>query len=357
MSAERISRRAVLAGMGCALGSNAALAQQGFAGLGESAEGFAEVTPGRALRFPDDLGAHPGFRTEWWYATANLRREDGEALGVQWTLFRQQTAPGEARDGWGDPSVWMGHAAVTTEAEHRFAQRLGRGGIGQAGAAADPFEAWIDNWSLRAEGGDAARWLMKASGQDFAFALDLDADGPFVAHGDGGYSRKSDQGQASYYFSQPFLRAEGVLTLDGVDSAVSGRAWLDREWSTQALAPEQEGWDWFSLYLEGGARLMGFRLREKAGPEFRSGTWIAPDGTATPLGREEIELTPLGAWRVAGRRVPARWRIKVPARGVDVTAAPLNPAAWNPGLVAYWEGPVMVSGSHGGEGYLEMTGY
>ncbi|MBN9582606.1 MAG: hypothetical protein J0G37_14030, partial [Afipia sp.] len=30
---------------------------------------------------------------------------------------------------------------------------------------------------------------------------------------------------------------------------------------------------------------------------------------------------------------------------------------WMGTRVAYWEGPVAISGSHGGVGYLEMTGY
>ena len=55
--------------------------------------------------------------------------------------------------------------------------------------------------------------------------------------------------------------------------------------------------------------------------------------------------------------MPTRWRLDLPARGVDVTVAALNPRAWMGVSVPYWEGPVTVSGSHDGTGYLEMTGY
>jgi predicted secreted hydrolase len=35
----------------------------------------------------------------------------------------------------------------------------------------------------------------------------------------------------------------------------------------------------------------------------------------------------------------------------------LNPDAWMTTSIPYWEGPVTISGSHGGVGYLEMKGY
>lgn len=353
MNADRPSRRLILGGL-AALPLAPRVAAQGFAGLGEAAQGFADVTPGRALSFPADLGPHPGFRTEWWYVTANLADEGGRLWGAQWTLFRQALAPGRGGEGWADPHAWMGHAAVTGADDHRFAERLARGGIGQAGAQADPFRAWIDDWSLE---DIAGVWTMTAAGEDFAYDLRLTPRGPFVAQGDQGYSVKSDAGEASYYFSQPFLAAEGVLTLGDAETAVTGRAWLDREWSTQPLAPGQRGWDWLSLHLETGEKLMAFALRSDNAPPFLSGTWIAPDGTPDPLSGGDLNLTPQRERRVAGRFLPTRWRVQIPSRALDVSVTALNPDAWNAGSVPYWEGPVRVEGSHAGEGYLEMTGY
>ena len=123
---------------------------KGFAGLGADAAGFEQPIPGTPLVFPRDFGAHPGFRTEWWYLTANLEDESGAAYGVQWTLFRQAGAPGDEREGWANQTVWMGHAAVTTATEHLFAETFARGGVGQAGVTAQPFRAWIDDWIFEA---------------------------------------------------------------------------------------------------------------------------------------------------------------------------------------------------------------
>ena len=111
---------------------------QGFAGLGTQAEGFAEPQLGAALRFPQDHGAHPDYRIEWWYLTANLKDENGTPYGVQWTLFRSALAPGEA-EGWQSPQIWMGHAGLTSTTQHFSAERLARGGIGQAGVTVAPF--------------------------------------------------------------------------------------------------------------------------------------------------------------------------------------------------------------------------
>lgn len=328
-------------------------AAQGFAGLGTEADaGFALPDPARVLEFPADHGAHPDYRIEWWYLTANLTGPDGTPMGLQWTLFRLALAPGEA-EGWQSPQMWMGHAAVTTPEAHHVTERLARGGIGQAGVTADPFAAWIDDWRMEGPTFDDLR--LTASGPDFAYDVRLQAQGPIVLHGQQGYSVKSAAGQASHYYSQPFFAVTGTLTLPQGEVPVTGNAWLDREWSSQPLAPDQQGWDWFSMTFDSGDKLMGFVLRGDR--NFTSATWIAADGTATPYPDGAFAAEPLAWHRVAGREVPVDWRVTLPERGVDVTVRALNRDAWMATSVPYWEGPVTISGSHAGVGYLEMTGY
>ncbi|TCO74192.1 lipocalin-like domain-containing protein [Rhodovulum euryhalinum] len=333
---------------------------QGFAGLGQTTDGYTLPRRGENLAFPRDHGAHPEFRIEWWYLTANLTGADGRDYGIQWTLFRSALAPGNPGEGWQTAQAWMGHAGLTTPGGHFHAERLGRGGTGQAGVTTDPFAAWIDEWrmdSRAAPGSDPYAALgLTASGTEFAYALTLDAQGPLVLHGDRGYSVKSDRGNASYYYSQPFYRVTGTLTLPDGPVEVTGEAWLDREWSSQPLAADQQGWDWVSLHLAGGDKLMAFRLRAEDG-DYTTGTWIAPDGTATPLAPGSVTFEPRATVRVAGREIPVHWRIALPERGLDVIIEAVQDAAWMDTTVAYWEGPVTISGSHQGRGYLEMTGY
>jgi predicted secreted hydrolase len=341
----------------CGIAGSAAA--QGFAGMGQSVDGFATPDPAYRFAFPADHGAHPDFRIEWWYLTTTLTGPDGTEYGAQWTLFRTALAPGDA-PGFASPQLWMGHAAVTTPTAHLFAERLGRGGVGQAGVTASPFEAWIDDWhmiSSTAPGQDALTVLdISAGGDGFAYDLSLQATGPIVAQGDQGYSVKSAAGQASHYYSQPFYTVGGTITVGTDTIPVTGQAWLDREWSSQPLAADQTGWDWFSLMFDDGARLMGFRLRD-AGAGYTSATWIDADGTATPMPPGALRLTPLRREAVAGRDIPVDWRVELPQKAVDVTVVALNPQAFMATTVPYWEGPIRITGSHTGRGYLEMTGY
>ncbi|WP_439923059.1 lipocalin-like domain-containing protein [Nitrobacter sp. JJSN] len=334
---------------------------QGFAGLGVDASGFATVTPGRKFVFPDDHGPHPDYRIEWWYLTANLRDAAGNALGVQWTLFRQAMQPGPQREGWANQQIWMGHAAVTRADTHRYSETFARGGIGQAGADADPFRAWIDSWQMRGlermSAINVSPLRINASGADFSYALKLDAIKLLVLEGDAGYSVKSESGQASYYYSQPYFTVDGTVTIDSKSMNVSGQAWMDREWSSQPLASDQTGWDWFSLHLGTGEKLMLFRLRQTQGMPSFAGNWIGLDGQSVALSPESIDMTPVAMTDVADRKLPTSWRIAIRNRGVRIETIPLNPRSWMGTSVAYWEGPVSFTGTHRGVGYLEMTGY
>ncbi|MFV0333531.1 MAG: lipocalin-like domain-containing protein [Tropicimonas sp.] len=332
---------------------------QGYAGLGSEAEGFATPDPARPLSFPRDHGPHPEYRIEWWYLTANLTDATGTDYGIQWTLFRSALAPRDA-EGWESPQIWIGNAGLTTPEVHFAAEKLGRGGTGQAGVSLAPFAAWIDDWRMEstAPAGDPLNDMtLTAGGEGFAYDLALHATGPLVAQGAGGYSVKSPQGQASHYYSQPSYRVSGTLTLPSGVVEVDGQGWLDREWSSQPLAETQDGWDWISLHLDGGAKLMGFRLRERGGRPYTSATWIAADGTPTPYGDGALVMTPLETTDVAGAAIPTSWQVELPERDLSVRLDALNPQAWMDLTFPYWEGPVRISGSHRGRGYLEMTGY
>ena len=331
----------------------AALAQ-GFAGLGTDADGFAVPAPQPTFDFPGDHGPHPDYRIEWWYLTANLKDANGVDYGLQWTLFRTALAPGEAA-GWASPQVWFAHAAVTTPDAHFATERFARGGVGVAGVSAAPFRAWIDEWAM--EGPDFDTLSLTAQGVDFGYDMAMQAQGPLVFHGQDGFSVKSNEGQASYYYSQPFYQISGTLHLPDGPIEVTGRAWLDREWSSQPLSDNQSGWDWFSLSFDSGDKLMGFQLRQRDGSFYSASTWIEPNGRTTAYPDGAFSAVPITQTSVAGRMVPTTWQVRLPDRALDVSVAAMNTQAWMPLSIPYWEGPVTISGSHAGVGYLEMTGY
>lgn len=331
---------------------------QGFAGLGTEVEGFAQVKPNPQLSFPEDLGSHPDYRIEWWYVTANLTDEQGQEWGIQWTLFRQALQPDSGEDqSWQTPQVWLGHAGLTSKDNHWQSERLARGGIGQAGVTVQPFKAWIDDWQFVSQQEAFSPLTVKASGAGFSYQLQLQTDQPWVLQGDSGFSLKSEQGQASYYYSQPFFKVRGELNIDGESQKVTGQGWMDREWSSQPLATDQKGWDWFSLHLDSDEKLMVFQLRNNQGRYFYSGTWISAEAKATPLKQGQIQLQPLDITQVAGRQIPTRWQLTIPDKDLDITIQALNPDAYMDTSIPYWEGPIHFDGSHSGRGFLEMTGY
>ncbi|GHC37732.1 lipocalin-like domain-containing protein [Aidingimonas halophila] len=348
----------------------------GYAGLGEDAMEYAQAEPSHSLQFPGDHGPHPDYRIEWWYLTANLEDENGEPLGIQWTLFRQALASPDDEDDdsdspWSTDQLWMAHAALSTPQDHWFDERFARGRPGpdqqgQAGVTTEPFSAWLDDWQLMSrdrDSGDLDSLSVTARGIDddntFGYRLDLTAEGPLVLHGVDGFSQKTADGQGSFYYSQPFYRVEGQVEIDGEMRNVSGRAWLDREWSSQIMGPAQQGWDWFSLHLADGYKLMAFRLRGggEDGGDYLSGSWISPDGNVTNLDDDAIELIPTEHSEIEDREIPTQWRLRLPGQDLDVTVKARHPDRWLDTVFPYWEGDVTVEGSHSGIGFLEMTGY
>ena len=339
-----------------------------YAFMRNSGTGYAEVIPGYRMQFPRDHGAHPEFRIEWWYVTANLQDAAGNHYGVQWTLFRQSLSPDTKTDGWRSNQVWLAHTAITDGNEHRHWQKMSRGGIGQAGVSAEPFRAWIDDWVLRSE--TAAFYPLKLTfktteqTQNYGASLELTADTPEVLNGDQGYSRKAAGKQASYYYSQPHLQVKGEIEWQGKSIPVTGLAWLDREWSSQPLAPSQSGWDWFALHLDDGRALMVYQLREDllGKSEFWvSGSLVDAGGGKTALTKEDVVILPLDKTTVAGREVPVRWRIRVPMADIDLEIQALHDEQFIGGALPYWEGVIfahdMETGEKTGTGYMELMGY
>ncbi|MDN6319621.1 MAG: carotenoid 1,2-hydratase [Marinobacter sp.] len=336
----------------------------GLAGLEKSRTGntntntpYLQPGPGDRLTFPADFGPHPQHRIEWWYLTANLETAAGDPLGVQWTQFRQArqpravAEPAPAATGWPLQAAWMAHGAVSWKGQHYFSEKLARGDVGNAGATAVPFQVWLDNWRLTGNA-DNTLWRLQATGEGWSYDLTLSIDGAPVAHGDEGFSAKSANGEGSMYFSLVDIAITGRVTLDGEVLTVRGKGWFDREWSSQLLKTGQKGWDWFALHLDSGDKLMAFRLRDDSG-SFYSGTWIPAEGDPVPLSSEELNLQALDQ----RKGVPVRWRLSVPAYQVDLELIAPPGDYLNRGLYPYWESPVSVSGSHQGEGYMELTGY
>lgn len=342
----------------------------------EAEDGFARATEPRGFEFPADHGSHPEFRTEWWYFTGNLATAEGRHFGFELTFFRYALAPPspaptqQGTSAWRADQVWMAHFAITDTEGKRFVarERLTREALGLAGAAAEPLEIWVEDWSATGEArGDELRVRLAARDDVIALSLSLAATVPHVAQGNRGLDVKgAGTGNASHYYSVPRLAADGEVNVAGETFSVTGVAWLDREWSTSSLDPGTVGWDWFALRLSNGSDLMFYRLRTAAGEAspYSGGTLVTADGKRTRLGAEDVALTVIDQWtsRATGVRYPVAWRLAVPESGIELEIEPYLESQELALSVRYWEGAVHAagrdsSGALTAEGYLELAGY
>lgn len=336
---------------------------------GGNYEGYQRAYEPRAFSFPADHGPHPDYRVEWWYVTGNLATIDNRHFGYQLTLFRIALSPKQPlRDSaWRTNQMYMGHFALTDVADmqHYHFERFSRAAVDLAGAQSGPFRVWLENWSLA--GGSDSLFPLRVQAQQDGIAIDLllNTAKPVVLQGEAGLSRKSaEPGNASYYYSYTRLPTRGTVQINGASLEVTGASWLDREWSTSALGPEQSGWDWFALQLDDGRDLMFYRLRRKDGgvDSHSGGVMVAADGAVARLAWDDVVLESQGAWQSpeTGDRYPAGWSLQVPSEALALKVIPRVLDQEMRLTVRYWEGAVAVEGkagarSIGGRGYLEMT--
>jgi predicted secreted hydrolase len=389
-------------------------------GRGFSAQNKQDIgekpNPNYVLSFPKDHYSHDNFDIEWWYLTANLEDQQGNTYGLQWTLFRFRNPAGLPRESneieqqantsvtnWNNEHFYMAHASVHSESAHWFSETLARGNVGNAGIEQSPFSLYIDEWQWKnnlttsaAEPQLDSLGLLPATlkfnaqlinsndsetqKQQIDVTLNLINTGPYVLQGNKGYSIKSADGQhASHYYSAPFIQAEGqfVFSSDAATvvnnttedtkphalaghknmTLVQGNAWFDQEWTSQLFDSATLGWDWLSLHLDNGDKIMAFRMRLENQSDYVTGTYINANGESQHLLPNEMSLIPLKSTKVGNKTLPLQWALNIPTKNLSINIQSEKDDQWNPALVAYYEGVVAVTGSHFGKGFLELTGY
>lgn len=327
---------------------------------------FAAVLPGTPLAFPQDYGAHPDFRTEWWYVTGWLTTPDQKPLGFQVTFFRSATTHDTANPShFALKQLIIGHAALSDPAigKLQHAQKSAREGFGLAYAKIDDTDVKLDDWKLK-RGADGS-YQAEVATTDFTLQLTLTPSQALLLEGEQGFSRKGPQPQqASYYYSEPQLKVAGKLVRQGKQQAVAGSAWLDHEWSTNVLDKDASGWNWVGANLDDGSALMVFQIRNARGDKlWAHATLRESSGQITQFAAEQVGFEPVRLWRSprTNANYPVATRIHVGSTLWEL--APLQDdqeldSRLSTGAV-YWEGAVKLTrdGRDAGRGYLELTGY
>jgi predicted secreted hydrolase len=324
--------------------------------------------------FPRDHGAHPPFKTEWWYFTGNVRDAQGRRFGYQLTLFRQgiQFKTAQPHSSWSVRDFYFGHFTISDIAANKFhvEERISRGALSDAGAAPGHMDVKLGSWTIQQQG-DAEDYKLSAHSTDLDLNLEEKPATPLVLEGVGGLSRKDlGEGNASYYYSYPRLTTNGSLRIGDTTYTVEGESWFDHEFSTSSLGRDEVGWDWFCLQLDNHEEVMLYVLRMKSGAisPVSEGTWIAADGKPHRLPPGSFTIDKTATWRSAasGAVYPAGWHIVVPGHHADLTVTPamadqeLRLTKMAP--LDYWEGACDAHGTIDGKnisgvGYTELTGY
>lgn len=326
------------------------------------------AVPGYEFAFPRDHGAHPQYRTEWWYYTGHLRTESGRRYGFEVTFFRvgvQEPASNATR--WDLNAIMPAHFAITdVEAkDFRYYEKLNRASPFTAEAAVGRLDVFNESW--RATTNPDGSWRLVAKQGKDALDVTLRTRKAPVVHGENGVSVKAPvAGYASHYYSMTRLEAAG--TING--QRATGQAWMDHEFGSSALRENQQGWDWFSIQLENDMELMLYIIRRNDGSHdvTSSGTLVTSEGRVIHLKREQLRVTTLAKWKSAksGATYPVAWRVELPMLNVSLTVRPLmneqELVTHGSTNITYWEGACDVSGTFGGTGvrgeaYVEMTGY
>jgi predicted secreted hydrolase len=324
-------------------------------------------------KFPRDHGAHPNFKTEWWYFTGNLQDGQKRPFGYQLTIFRQgiQFTPAQANSRWAVRDFYFGHFTISDLAADHFhvAERVSRGVLGEAKTAQGYMDVALGPWTIRQGSGET--YHLVAQEPDMAIDFEEHPLKPLVLEGVNGLSQKAEgAGEASYYYSYPRLATSGQLRIGEKSYDVSGLSWFDHEFSTSSLGQDQVGWDWFCLQLENNEEIMLYAMRDKSGAmdPNSEGTWVKADGTSERLAPGSFSIEKKGTWRSphSGAVYPAGWHILVPGHRADLTISPAMADQelhlTKMGALDYWEGACSIAGSVAGApvqgvGYTELTGY
>ncbi len=344
---------------------------------------YAIVDPNYELVFPRDFGAHPDFRTEWWYITGWLALPNQQTIGLQITFFRSRTDFSLATQSRFAPrQLIFAHAALGDASRGilHHDQRAVRAHESIASVSSTDTDCKIGDWRLQRQPDDRYECKIQAyPGQTKkSFSIDLRFSTKSAPHlqGNKGFSQKGPQvTQASYYYSRPQLEVAGTMNLPGSQSqAVRGRAWLDHEWSSTLLDPAAVGWDWVGINLEDGGSLLAFQIRGKQSNQRIWSYFVIRDARgrvqSSAQGIQAARFSPTMRWRSAISQIeyPIAQRIILEPDSKSqrvLRIEPLFPAQEIDARLStggfYWEGASRLfddeTGSLLGRGYLEMTGY
>jgi len=312
------------------------------------------------VRLPEDETPHCS-GGEWWYYTGTLKSETGKTFGLEAVIFHGS--------GWRfmlPIETWVSHYAILNADDGTYVH--------------DQTD-WL-NLALGQpsnEGFDLFTPLVQMSGRDgndhvsasmadgnYRLELDITDVRGVILHNQTGYVPYGTN-LHSFYYSRPQMQASGALTVDGQVLTVQGDIWFDRQWGRDVIDPYMQ-WDWFSLRLDDGIRIMLFVFRDAESPALE-GTYVPVVGEPVSLAEDDFVITPTAWWTSSETNItyPVGWEIIInrPELLKLTVQAAANDQEFDARSTTrniYWEGLCTVVGTRGGQSitgsaYVELTNY
>lgn len=308
--------------------------------------------PRFAFDVDKEEGLHEGAAIEWWYHFGWLTDEDGGEWAWVSSFFR--VAPKGTRyliydlidlkTGRAEYRSLMGSEAVpalllvTGKSEPPSPHGL------IPGEPVDrPGELRLAYAEDRLERTGPRRYRLKVGPVD----VRLEGASPAMAVEGTGLTGLKEPGDMHYY-SVPRLAAEGTVR----GRKARGLFWYDHQWGSSWVGPTI-GWSWWGLHLDDGSAVNAYVLREVGtGKILRS--VLTHDRRVAPLRARPVET-----WESPTRiRYPVSWELE--GGGLRLRVNPIFKEREVPILglqESIWEGPVRVTGTHGGRGFQELVSY
>lgn len=325
--------------------------------------------PVKPLDLPADDAAHYWAQTEWWYYTGHLTASDSREFGYELTFFKRITNEDRVPNffipipaHWLKDAALLGHFAITDLTNKKFRAKDITDNFSKSKADENKYDVMIDKWTAREENG---KHIISAEMKDYKIELELEKLKPAILHAENGILSKGDN--ANYYYSYTNMKTSGTLTIDGHPVKVEGISWMDHEYGTMKLTPQQTGWDWFSVQLDNNCELMIYLIRNDKDSiiDTSGGTFVLPDGQSIWLKEDDIDIKILDYWysKKTDSNYPASWEITVKSLNLKLNLNPvLAEQELNLEPVPYWEGSVRINGTYNdvsvkGKGYVELVGY
>lgn len=298
------------------------------------------------VQLPKDDAPHDNY-IEWWYYNGHLAGQGDRHYSFHFAVF-------QIKDIW---SHYVAHVALLDHQSGKYYTDQMRTTTADSSSKADGFDFTIGKWYLSGIDGDDR---LRVATPQFSLSLNMKQSAPPVYQGGTGLL---DFGQAgkSYYYTRPRMEIDGAINVNNNTEIVSGLAWFDHQWGDFRI--KQLGWDWFAIQLENGSNIMIYQLFDTGGlPVLRSGT-LAKGATTQVLTEQDFKVTVTDYWvsRTTGISYPIAWRIEIPKETISLDVVPVSQHSEFDGrkttYTVYWEGPVRISGTHGGRGFVELSGY